>query len=207
MLSAADVFIFGSTIRVLKEIRIVTRKVPGINERLAREISRFMEVARTIRLAKAPGVAETLDWAQALCSLHADHLDLNLINETLACVVKDADDIKRLKRNSPMAGSSGSSRQRPASQMVAPRDLMRAMLAFGAMLRFNGLTVTTGALMDSMRAFEIIDLLDRHGDLSGVACASRKRPSSNALFDRCFDVFWRVGTGYGANFEQSAAEA
>jgi MoxR-like ATPase len=81
-----------------KEIRIVTRKVPGINERLAREISRFMEVARTIRLAKAPGVAETLDWAQALCSLHADHLDLNLINETLACVVKDADDIKRLKR-------------------------------------------------------------------------------------------------------------
>ena len=51
-----------------KEIRIVTRKVPGINERLAREISRFMEVARTIRLAKAPGVAETLDWAQALCS-------------------------------------------------------------------------------------------------------------------------------------------
>ena len=81
-----------------KEIRIVTRKVPGINERLAREISRFMEVARTMRLAKAPGVAETLDWAQALCSLHADHLDLNLINETLACVVKDADDIKRLKR-------------------------------------------------------------------------------------------------------------
>ena len=81
-----------------KEIRIVTRKVPGINERLALQISRFMEVARTIRLAKPPGVAETLDWAQALCSLHADHLDLDLINETLACVVKDADDIKRLKR-------------------------------------------------------------------------------------------------------------
>ena len=81
-----------------KEIRIVKRKVPGINERLALQISRFMEVARTIRLAKPPGVAETLDWAQALCSLHADHLDLDLINETLACVVKDADDIKRLKR-------------------------------------------------------------------------------------------------------------
>ena len=87
-----------------KEIRIVTRKVPGINERLAREISRFMEVARTIRLAKAPGVAETLDWAQALCSLHADHLDLDLINETLACVVKDADDIKRLKRELANSG-------------------------------------------------------------------------------------------------------
>ena len=80
-----------------KELRIVTRKVPGVNKRLAREISRFMETARTIRLAKVPGVAETLDWAQALCSLHADHLDESLVNETLACVVKDADDIKRLK--------------------------------------------------------------------------------------------------------------
>jgi len=87
-----------------KEHRIVMRKVPGVNERLAREISRFMETARTIRLAKAPGVAETLDWAQALCSLHADHLDESLVNETLACVVKDADDVKRLKRELAKGG-------------------------------------------------------------------------------------------------------
>ncbi len=81
-----------------KEVRIVTRKIPGVNERLAREISRFMETVRTIRLAKVPGVAETLDWAQALSSLHADHLDEELVTETLGCVVKDADDVKRLKR-------------------------------------------------------------------------------------------------------------
>jgi MoxR-like ATPase len=81
-----------------KELRIVTRKVPDVNERLAREISQFMEMTRTIRLAKTPGIAETLDWAQALCSLHADHLDENLVNETLACIVKDADDVKRLRR-------------------------------------------------------------------------------------------------------------
>ncbi len=81
-----------------KEFRIVKRKVPDVNERLAREISQFMETTRTIRLAKTPGIAETLDWAQALCSLHADHLDENLVNETLACIVKDADDVKRLRR-------------------------------------------------------------------------------------------------------------
>src|SRR5512147_2707414 len=81
-----------------KEVRIVSRKVPGVNERLAREISRFMETVRTIRLAKVPGVAETLDWAQALSSLHADHLDEELVTETLGCVVKDAEDVKRLKR-------------------------------------------------------------------------------------------------------------
>ncbi len=94
-----------------KEVRIVTRKVPGVNERLAREISRFMETLRTLRLAKVPGVAETLDWAQALASLHADHLDEELIGETLGCVLKDADDVRRFKRE---LASSGLKRFVPA---------------------------------------------------------------------------------------------
>jgi MoxR-like ATPase len=80
-----------------KEVRIVERKVPGINARLAREIAKFMETLRTVRLAKVPGVAETLDWAQALAALHADHLDEELIAETLGCVLKDADDIRRFR--------------------------------------------------------------------------------------------------------------
>jgi MoxR-like ATPase len=94
-----------------KEVRIVVRKVPGVNERLARQISRFMESLRTVRLAKVPGVAETLDWAQALSSLHADHLDEELIAETLGCVLKDADDMKRFKRE---LGSGGLKRFVPA---------------------------------------------------------------------------------------------
>jgi MoxR-like ATPase len=87
-----------------KEVRIVMRKVPGVNEALAREISRFMESLRTIRLAKVPGVAETLDWAQALASLHADHLDEEVVLETLGCVLKDADDLKRFKRELTASG-------------------------------------------------------------------------------------------------------
>ena len=86
-----------------KEVRIVTRKVPGVNQKLAREISKFMESLRTVRLAKLPGVAETLDWAQALSSLHADHLDEELVLETLGCVLKDPDDIKRVRKE--LAGS------------------------------------------------------------------------------------------------------
>jgi MoxR-like ATPase len=80
-----------------KEIRIVERKVPGINSRLAGQIARFMESLRAMRLAKVPGVAETLDWAQALTGLHADHLDETLVAETLGCLLKDADDIRRFK--------------------------------------------------------------------------------------------------------------
>jgi MoxR-like ATPase len=87
-----------------KEVRIVARKVPGINDRLAREVTRFMEGLRTVRLAKVPGVAETLDWAQALVSLHAEHLDADLVTETLGCVLKDPDDIKRVRRQMESEG-------------------------------------------------------------------------------------------------------
>ncbi len=80
-----------------KEVRIVERKVAGVNGRLAGEIAHFMESLRRMRLAKVPGVAETLDWAQALASLHADHLDETLVTETLGCVLKDADDLRRFR--------------------------------------------------------------------------------------------------------------
>jgi MoxR-like ATPase len=87
-----------------KEVQIVERKVPGINARLAVEVARFMEALRRMRLAKVPGVAETLDWAQALASLHADHLDEPLVAETLGCVLKDADDMKRFRAEVAKAG-------------------------------------------------------------------------------------------------------
>ncbi len=87
-----------------KEVRIVRRKIPGINERLARQISKFMETIRQVRLSKVPGVAETLDWAQALTTLHADHLDDALVAETLGCVLKDADDMKRFKQELATSG-------------------------------------------------------------------------------------------------------
>jgi len=80
-----------------KEVRIVERKVPGIDTRLAGDIARFMESLRRMRLSKVPGVAETLDWAQALAVLHADHLDETVVLETLGCVLKDADDMKKFR--------------------------------------------------------------------------------------------------------------
>ncbi len=87
-----------------KEIRIIGRKVPGVNARLAREVAKFMETLREVRLAKVPGVAETLDWAQALVSLHADHIDAGLVDETLGCILKDADDLKRFRAEVAKAG-------------------------------------------------------------------------------------------------------
>src|ERR1051325_5025579 len=87
-----------------KEVRIVERKVPEIDRRLAADIARFMESLRRMRLAKVPGVAETLDWAHALAALHADHLDEALVSETIGAVLKDADDIKRFRTELTKSG-------------------------------------------------------------------------------------------------------
>src|SRR2546428_5080847 len=87
-----------------KELRIIQRKVPGLDERLAGQIAYFMESLRRMRLSKIPGVAETLDWAQALATLHADHLDEELLTETLGCILKDSDDIKRFRAEVARSG-------------------------------------------------------------------------------------------------------
>ncbi len=80
-----------------KEVRILRAKAPGINERLAGQIGRFMQTLRHRQLAKVPGVAETLDWAAALGALHAEHLDAELVRETLGCVLKEVEDVKRVE--------------------------------------------------------------------------------------------------------------
>jgi MoxR-like ATPase len=80
-----------------KEVRILRTKVPGVNERLAGQIARVMQGLRRMKLSKVPGVAETLDWADAIAALHADHLDAELVRETLGCVLKEVDDVKRLE--------------------------------------------------------------------------------------------------------------
>jgi len=80
-----------------KEVRILRTKVPGVNERLANQIARVMQSLRRRQLLKVPGVAETLDWAAALAALHADHLDAELVRETLGCVLKEVDDVKRVE--------------------------------------------------------------------------------------------------------------
>ena len=79
------------------ELEIVRLKVPGIGERLASEVTRFMQTARTMRLAKVPGVAETLDWAMALVALDATQLDAELVDETLGCFLKDEADLRAFR--------------------------------------------------------------------------------------------------------------
>ena len=80
-----------------KELAIVQSKVPEIDERLGRQICAFMHEIRQMKLDKTPGVAETLDWAQALTALHFDYLDKQIVEDTLGVILKDWQDVRHVQ--------------------------------------------------------------------------------------------------------------
>lgn len=79
------------------ETAIVVRKVPGIEEALARSLANAMEKLRAMDLFKPPGVAETLDWAESLELLHDGKLTPELVDRTLGVVLKYKDDIDAVR--------------------------------------------------------------------------------------------------------------
>jgi MoxR-like ATPase len=80
-----------------KELRIVTARLPGIPQELGRQVVGFIHLVRNLALSKAPGVAETLDWAQALMALGRQRLDAAGVEETLGCVSKSLEDTAKIK--------------------------------------------------------------------------------------------------------------
>jgi MoxR-like ATPase len=78
-----------------REVEIVRLRVPGAEENLARQVAVAVQGLRNMNLYKPPGVAETLDWTEALVALGAKELDEALIEATLGSVVKYREDQQR----------------------------------------------------------------------------------------------------------------
>ena len=76
-----------------RELDIIRRKAPGAGERLAAQVVGFVQRARRLDLFKAPGVAETIDWANALLALDTLSLDPQSVSDTLGVLLKYQDDI------------------------------------------------------------------------------------------------------------------
>ncbi len=72
-------------------------RLPGIEEELGMQVVRFVQGVRRLDLAKPPGVAETLDCAQAVVSLGSRRLDAEVIEQTLGCVAKSMEDVAKLR--------------------------------------------------------------------------------------------------------------
>jgi len=82
-----------------KEFQIVRTKIPGIQQTLAEQICTFMQKLRQINFYKRPGIAETLDWAQALLHLNQAVLVPETIRETVGCILKYHEDVEKFKRD------------------------------------------------------------------------------------------------------------
>jgi MoxR-like ATPase len=80
-----------------REVAIVRTRLPEVGERLAREVTSAVHVLRDQDLLKPPGVAETLDWTQALVALGADHLEADRAAATLGSVLKFREDVERVR--------------------------------------------------------------------------------------------------------------
>lgn len=80
-----------------KEWLIIKNKVPAIDTKLAEQITRFMQQLRIMKLEKTPGISETIDWAMALSTLHIDHLDKAIIEQTLGVILKDWRDTREVQ--------------------------------------------------------------------------------------------------------------
>ncbi|WGF88656.1 AAA family ATPase [Marinivivus vitaminiproducens] len=80
-----------------REAEIIEARLPGIPERLTAEIVGFVQRLRKTDLFKLPGVAETLDWTQALTTLDRLELDPRTINDTLGALLKYQDDIAKIQ--------------------------------------------------------------------------------------------------------------
>jgi MoxR-like ATPase len=80
-----------------KEYRIVTTRLPEAPERLAKQVTAFVQELRRVELHKVAGISETLDWVSALVALGRDRLDAQVVGDTLGILVKDHDDIESLR--------------------------------------------------------------------------------------------------------------
>ena len=80
-----------------RELEILKVKTPGAGEALSRQVVAFVQRLRELDLFKLPGIAETIDWNQALTQLDVLALNPDVINDTLGALLKYQDDIARVR--------------------------------------------------------------------------------------------------------------
>lgn len=81
-----------------RELSILRRKLPELEERLGREVISFVQLLRKQNLKKSPSIAETLDWAKALVGLKTKSLDRNLVQNTMALLLKYREDCQKITK-------------------------------------------------------------------------------------------------------------
>ncbi len=80
-----------------RELQILRLKLPGLSEEFSRQVTQFVQELRQAELYKSPGVAETLDWAEALQTLDQEQLSPQIVDLTLGSLLKYQDDLQAVR--------------------------------------------------------------------------------------------------------------
>ena len=172
-----------------KEVRIIRTRVPGASEKLSAEIGRFLQALRGRRLLKAPGVAETIDWAQALVRLHRDGLDAETVEQTLGCLLKDRNDILELPAPE-LAGPRRRRARRSGFDRMTAVDLVAHVAAFAGALRERGVRTGLSDEADAVAALTLVDLADREEVRLALKTALKIRRRDAGTFEELFARLW-----------------
>jgi len=81
-----------------KEVEIIKKNIPEIEDKLANQIASVIHKLRTMKLNKYPGIAESIDWARTLLALNYTDLDREAIENSLGVILKSLEDIKHVKQ-------------------------------------------------------------------------------------------------------------
>ncbi len=100
------------------ELRVVQLRVPGLSQKLAKQVVEVVQNLRQMDLKKKPSVAETIDWAKALVMLNADSLDQHTLETTLTVLLKHEADAQRARR--ALGGMTGSDRSDRPGRPLPP---------------------------------------------------------------------------------------
>lgn len=102
-----------------RELRILAARVPGIQDQLSAQLCRFMQWIREQDLFKRPGIAEMIDWAEALLVLGVDDLDEATVDATLGCILKYQRDVQAIQEQDMLAVLQQIKRAAASGQVAA----------------------------------------------------------------------------------------
>ena len=156
-------------------------------------------------LFKLPGVAETIDWAQALTQLDRLELDPDTINDTLGTLLKYQDDIARIQGSEAnriltqvKAELSASHTALKPAWFRTRRDiqidggrLSANIMHFARCLRVAGLPIGPGKVLQALEAVEAVGIGNRRDFYWTLHAVFVNRRDQRELFDQAFHVFWR----------------
>ena len=174
-----------------REIEIVRARVPGVPERLAAEAAAFVGHLRVMDLAKLPGVAETIDWTQALVALGQEELEAGVVDATLGSVRSTTRTSSAFATPGCASWSPARARRRPPCPPPPPATPSSASSSrSGASSARAGSRSGPGRLQDALRSLDQVDLTSREEVYHALRCTLVSRRDDIDAFDMAFAAFW-----------------